>query len=250
MHLPARSPLIRRPSRSRHVAFFAALVVSSVTLSAQVWTNATSGAWTTAGNWTGGVPGSGDITLVLAAGTPYTITLSSALGETGTLSIDSPDATLLLSGSTLNLDANLGASTFTFGTVQLTGGSFINGTSSSFGNTLTNLASITSTSGSNGIYSTGSAGNGLTFTNSGTVTATGGSLLLGSGLGDSVINSGTIEANGTGATVKLYGGTEAIANTGTLEATNGGTIDLGGLILGLALTGTIEIVGSGTISIS
>jgi len=163
----------------------------------EVWGSATSGNWNLNTNWSPGtVPGSTTITTIAATGSAYTVTLSGSSGDIATLTLDSANATLAISGTYLYLQANAGVDAFTLGAVQLSGGAEIIGYSSLLGTSLTNAVAITSTSGSNYIYSNGGVANGMTFANAGSVTVTGGALYLGYGAADSVTNTGSLTANG------------------------------------------------------
>jgi hypothetical protein len=227
----------------------AACLVGAIPCKAQtdVWNSAVSGNWATTTDWSlGVVPVSTQPTTINAVGSAYTVTLSTTYGYTSTLFLDSANATLLLNGQYLELYATGGTSNLTLGTVQLNGNAGIYYVGGSGGHTLTNAGTIQSIGGSNYIYSNGGVGNGLSFSNAGTVSVTGGTLYLGNGGHDSVSNSGTITANG--GTIILNGGTTSIANTGTLTATGGGTISIGGTFTSADLGGTINGAG-GTLNL-
>jgi hypothetical protein len=111
-----------------------------------------------------------------------------------------------------------------------------------------NQGTINNTGGSSEIYGNYSAG--LNFVNSGTITASGGTLTLGEGQYDTVTNSGLISAS-TGGTIDLgyYYSANTWSNTGTLTVAGGGTINLAGTFTTAALGGVIDAAG-GTINIS
>jgi hypothetical protein len=88
-----------------------------------------------------------------------------------------------------------------------------------------NNGSLTNSSGNNYIY--GGTYSGFTFTNSGSVSATGGYLTIGNAGNDLVTNNsgGTITASGGGAITLGYNGGDTITNSlgATLEATGAGS---------------------------
>jgi len=245
---PARYGLKMLRSRSACVALGVALAASAGAQTS-FWTSPTSADWTAGGgaDWTGGLPGVSSASIIAATGSNYTVSIDYTTGavSTGTLALNSANATLSDTGEYLYLDANGGVSTILAGTLQLSNYASVIGYSSAGGHTLTNAGSVQSTGGYNYIFGNGGAGNGLTFTNAatGTVTVTGGELILGDGAGDSVTNlaGGVITANG--ATLTLNGGTSSIINQGTLQAINGGTINFGGNFTSAGLGGTINGTG-------
>ncbi len=248
--VPGRRKL---PRISLICALGALLAAPAVTCVGQtiLWNSSSGGAWTNASNWSGGsLPSSIEVASFTLAGT-YTVTLGT--NETvAALVLNNATTTLQLSGADLSLSSLAGASAITAGTLQLASGSQISTTSALAPYTLANAGAIQSTSGTNSIRGTGGVTNGMAFTNTGSVTVTGGFLTLGSGAGDVVTNlpTGTISANGASSVLTLNGGLSSIINTGTLEATNGGVINLGGNLTTLDLLGTIEIVSSGTINLT
>jgi hypothetical protein len=232
------------------VALFTVLSISGRGQTTISWASATSGTWATGGNWTGGnaPTNNTEIASITATGPAYTVTM--ATSETiGGLILDSPNATLQVNSSIINIATTLvGASAITAGTLQLNNAEIV-GPSSVGEYSFTNAGTITA-AGPVTVYGNGGVGNGIAFTNSGSVTVTSGTLTLGDAVGDIITNSlgGTMTANG--GTLTLNGGTSSIVNLGTLEATGGGIINFGGHFTTVDLGGTIEIVGSGALNIT
>jgi hypothetical protein len=103
---------------------------------------------------------------------------------------------------------------------------------------------LTNTSGSNYVYGGGNSG--FTVTNTGTISATAGTLVVGYGGSDTVTNSGTIEADGGNVGVGTNGST--VTSSGTLEALgSASTLTVGGPGTSWSSTGTIEAVSGGTV---
>jgi hypothetical protein len=237
-------PLRIRPIVTLLVAAAASAVPA---LGQTSWATAASGNWNALANWSpAAVPISTTDTTITATGSAYTVTTNTAQ-STGTLTLNSANATLLISGVMLSLITPTTAySSFQAGTVQLNGGGQIFGNAPSGTTTLNNLAAIQSTGGTNYIYGNGTYG--LIFSNSGTVTANAGTLYLGYFSHDTVTNSGTILAT-TGGTIFLGNNNDAWSTSGTLSVAGGGTINLGGTFSTANLGGTINATG-GTLNIT
>jgi fibronectin-binding autotransporter adhesin len=204
------------------------------------WTSVSGGAWSNASNWSLGLPTSLTAATITAGGT-YTVTITSP--ETALLLLlDSPNATLSISGATLTLTGSAGFTAITAGTVTLNGGN-IEGGNAGLVHTVTNGALIQATGGSSTIQGDG---NPFAIVNLGTITATGGTLTLGNFSTDSVTNTGTVNANV--GTIGFGSGGALVDNSlGFAEATNGGTLNFGSAsasVLGLSL-GTVT-AGSGS----
>ncbi|MEO7413843.1 MAG: hypothetical protein ABIZ81_10840, partial [Opitutaceae bacterium] len=181
------------------------------------WTTATSGNWTDAARWSAGVPQNGggntyDATII-ATGFNYTVTLSTSQ-TINSLTLDSANATLLqTAGSQLNLVGANATSALLAGNLRLNGaGISANGSNHVF----SNAGLIESTvSGTRYIY-----GSSFTFTNSGTVTSSGGGALgigsVGTPSGQTVINTASGVMTADGGTLTLGTGTNTVANAGTV----------------------------------
>jgi hypothetical protein len=117
--------------------------------------------------------------------------------------------------------------------------------------TFINDGTFTNTAGTNYIYGGGQTG--FVFTNAGTVSATNGSLYVGSGSNDTVVNTGMIQANGgvNNAYVTVGNAGGSVANTGFLEAIGStSTLTLGtGTATWTNLLGNIEALSGGTVNL-
>jgi fibronectin-binding autotransporter adhesin len=246
----ARFPLI--------VALAAASLAATNVVMAQTetWVGAASGTWNTPSNWSpSSVPGSSNVAVIAATGSPYTVTLSGGTAASiASFTLSSPNATLLISSDNMYLYGNGGSSSLASGsTLQLNSGSIV-GFSSSSGNSVTNGAgaSIVVTGGSNYIGGDNSVGSAMTLTNSGSISVATGSLDLGYYATDTFTNTstGNITASGTGViNLVPYGGSNSFSNSGTITATSGGTINFGGNFNSTNLGGTINGAG-GTLNIT
>jgi hypothetical protein len=191
-------------------------------LTADSWNGAASdNQWTTAGNWTAGVPSSSDAVTIGTA----TATISLANNDTGSFGT----LTLSNSGDSLTVDNNA---------ILEASGNISNAgtiTMSATGNdTQLYLESSLTLSGSGTVNLNSSNGNytglvngvaGSTLTTSSNITGAGTV-----GFADlNLVNSGTINANISGQNLVVDPdtcGTCASTNTGTLEATGGATLTL------------------------
>ena len=212
------------------------------------WSNISGGSWTTASNWSpANVPNSGSYAASITAAGTYTVTMPSS-EVINSLQLNSANATLLLGGS-LYLTGN--SSSIAAGTVQLSSANIV-AEPSTGSLALTNAGTLTSIGGSNYVYGIYSSPNGLSFTNSGTVSVTAGYLTLGYGSGDTVVNSSTGLMKADGATLTVASNQATWSNAGTIEAINGGTVTLGNGTWGSSGTftansgGTINFTGSFT----
>jgi hypothetical protein len=204
--------------------------------------------FTSSGGSLSGVTLTGDLTL--AAGT--------YAGFTGGATFTGPSATFgAYAGIYWQQAGTLSGKALAFGSG---GYVYLSGTNSSL-----TLDPATSVTGAVGIYSDSSSGTALhnlgtiahttgtgylyarTFTNSGSITASAGSLTLGSA------SSGATFANEGGATIRVTGGASVyLQSPGTTQISNSGTIDVqsGTLYTGNRLTNTAGgiIRGAGTIN--
>jgi hypothetical protein len=190
-------------------------------LTSDTWNgSAGDGQWTTAGNWSAGVPSSSNA--VTIGGTAAVTLANNQTGNFGTL-------TLSTSGDSLTVDNNAELEAFgnlsNAGTITLSGAG--NNTELSLQNSLTlSGAGTLNLNSSNGQYTglvTGVAAS--TLTTSSTITGAG---TVGNGELN-LANSGTINANISGQNLLVNVDTCSTCtstNTGTLEATGGATLTL------------------------
>ncbi len=201
------------------------------------WLLPANGTWTTGSNWSAGVPSSSLDAIIDAVGTPYVISHSGGTINARTLALNSPDATLALSSTTLGMSGSVsggcaqGAITLSASTLT---GMFTNGA----GCTITNLAGSSS----------------IRFTaNNGVIRATAGSVSIGgsaSPQGWSMGSGALIEADGSSAIVGFnLGAGERWTSTGEIVARNGGQINLGGRNA-TATLGTLKIFDTARINLS
>ena len=188
--------------RFRRVVALLALAVSAIVTSAAIaadtqWTGASSGLWTTAGNWDAGVPTAGDNGFLPAPTTPNaTITLPGAAAANR----------LTVSGSGYAL---------TTGTLTLSDNLYIDATSASLG--ISGGALVTSPNATVGI-SGGNAGNTLSVDSRLSVPGTLNVGYDGTGNSLSVLSSGSVSVGG------LWIGGVASSASNTVTVVAGGTI--------------------------
>jgi hypothetical protein len=205
-------------------ACFAVLAVNSPAGAAnKIWTNAASGNFSTAGNWTGGVPLAADTATFDKAGT-YTVTFNNSPANLG----------LFLSAGNVTFASNGGPYTYTLNSAGsdddaiLTGGSLTLGA----GGTALNL----------------NVGNLLLIHGNASMIAQAGSDINSSGLTlghtGSAPGDGTLTIDGLGSTLTVNGTSLLGRNgeTGTLTVSNTATADFNGT-LGLADSSTALSTG-------
>ncbi|WP_448091824.1 autotransporter outer membrane beta-barrel domain-containing protein [Pseudomonas lini] len=205
-------------------------VLPSAVQAASVW-NVSSGDWTTAANWSGGIPTAGTLTIIGNGGTATLGVASAATGATGQLIVGHTVSGTLIeqNGSTLtSTSAILGNVSGVTGTMTVTGSS-----------TWTNTGTMVLANSGTGTSGT------LTIANGGVVNNTSNFILLGVGTG----TTGTISVDGSGST--LTAGTIYIAQAGTgkLTVTNSATVTASSLTFGLSTgTGTLAIASGGKVT--
>ncbi len=228
--------------------------------------NGTTGNWTTAASWSGGVVpnngmpvGSTYDAYLDAAGT-YTVTLNTS--ETvSDLFLNATGATLSIStGGTLNIVSN---ATLTAGTINMTGGTIAGGTLTSSGGTLT-LNNNTANTLSNvqigaNVLSMSTSGSALQLTNSTNFSALstftmGGNSVLRVAEAVTLANL-NLTLSGTSSSLQLYGGnavtlasTVTVTSTGNNNNNVGMSIDYGeNGINALTNQGTLQATAANTI---
>ncbi len=222
------------------------------------WTGgASTEAWTTAGNWSAGVPGSSDVACIGAGATVR-------VGEgTQTVSSIQDEGALVISGGSLDVADEATVSTaeslsLTGGTLSLTGDLDVTSSLTSSSNaTVNGTGRLVVLSGATG--SLGAAGcslltlNGATLVNEGTVTlgASGGVAgQLDMAEGAKLENAGTLNVDSyfsgcvpgsNNASIQSNGGSPTFTNTGTLNAGAGS---------GHAVTISVPFTNSGTVHVA
>ncbi len=242
-------------------------------MTTSTWNVSTSGDWSDASDWSGGVPNSSTATATIAESGTYTVDIAASESFTaGSVTLNAANATLEIDG-TLTLGSML---TLTAGTLDLTGtingGTINTGTTAinSFGGTLNattidgpltlgGSSSLTITGGltMNGADGSGSGtlndtGNDNTVYFSGTETINNAAINIGYDDSVAVSNGGVITLSSTTTTSEagqydniLFGrtvGSGSIINDGTIDATETGAmffVELAGFTNG----GTINAAG-------
>ena len=116
----ARQCLSLRGSSRRSLETWVLLASLATPAFAQTaWLNPASGTWSTAANWSGGVPTGSVDTTINVTGSPYIVSQSGGTISARTLSINSADATLARSGSAVLDLSTTAASTFSQGQLTL-----------------------------------------------------------------------------------------------------------------------------------
>lgn len=196
------------------------------------WLNPANGDWSTAANWSGGLPNANVDAAITATGAAYTNSQSGGTITARTLVIDSGDATLSLTANALlNLSLTL-PSTFARGAVALNG-SRIRGNF-----TLGSAFTVRQTAGSSS----------LSFNrNNGLIRGTGGSFSL-SGVNTGWTNGpgAIIEADGSGAIVSF---SSTWANFGEVVVRNGSQLNVGGATTTAGL-GTLRLFDTARMNLS
>ncbi len=218
----------------------------------------TSGIWDTAGNWDGAVPGPGDVAYLGGTGA-YTVTVdASGIGAVmGALFVGDTNATLAFGANTLS---NLGQgpidsvfTSYNYGTITVAANAtvFDIGIDTFNNNGLLSVASggqfqegAGNLNNSGTITDVGQVQAGVTFTNTGTVTLSGGSLQVGYigffSTPATLNNTGAISGTGTitpeAKVLTLAGGGTYEASGGALEiGAPGSSVAIGADVTGLAI---------------
>jgi hypothetical protein len=213
------------------------------------------GLWSNAGNWSAGLPGTGNDVLITGTGGAANVT-EDINASINNLTLGSADT--LSTGANVQLSI-FGTAITNPGKIVINGGANANGfllldnsVSLSGAGTLT-LATTTTGGGGNTFLENSVAD--ITLTNSSTIQGEG---FVGNGGTMGVTNSGTIDANSAGGALTtlleldpagIGGGAPGITNTGLLEATNSGLLDIqsttvnnsGGNITAKGSTATVEL---------
>ena len=252
----------------RPVALFVGLISLVPSLAAQTVWNVSTGAWTTAGNWSPAtVPTSGtDVQInnggtasLTAAGASSSLYLGTAPGDSGTLLV-SGSGHLTNSGDVFLGSQGTGTITISAGGQITSGASYLGYDQFGTGGARTGTVTVT---GSGSAWNTGSMEVGgwqatgtLTVQNGGHVAA--GSFDVGTeGVGTaSVLSGGTISTsnltlgqgtsgsltiNGAGSAVTVSGSTN-VEDTGTLTVSDGGVLNTGALFG----KGSTTVTGAGS----
>ena len=192
------------------VTLLVALNASPAVASVHVWTGAVNTLWSNAGNWTGGVPATGELggtTVQFGSGTSSTMDIPGLTVDqihfTGTGNTITGSTPLGINGSTLitNILDGSGGNTLAVPTA-LTGGAAV-------------LADVTAgqltmsgtVSGSAPIVFTGSGASGVTLTGNNTYTGT------------TTVTSGTLQLNSNGVATAITGSSLVIGSPGGAPAT-------------------------------
>ena len=220
--------------------FYSATAFGQCTLaSPDSWQHTGTGTWTTAGNWSGGVPTSSTNACITngTSGSPTVVNLTS-FSEVNNLQL----------GGFNTLNVNSGAGLGVNGTQIINNGQ-INVTSGGLGAeiqlessaTLSGTGTVTLSTPGTHLASFGQGTAGHTLTNQSTIDGAG---EIGVG-GLALNNQGLVNANTNGQTLYLAGAT---TNTGTLEATNGGILQINGVTVN-DLNGTMTAGAGSTIQL-
>ena len=206
-----------------------------------------------------------------------TLTLTGAIGGSGSLSLISNAGTLVLSGTNTYTGGTIVNANFGGETVLLVGADANLGAASG-GITLTAgaLATTATFSSARSVTLNGAAQNGAelipsagtTLTLSGTLSGTGGLAFAGAGTvvltgtasgatGTAVVTSGTLEVGSAASPSVTYGGSVTVQAAGTLaghgtvsgNVTNGGTVSPGGTIGTLTVSGNYSQTDGDTLAI-
>jgi fibronectin-binding autotransporter adhesin len=216
-------------------------VFPSAVQAASIW-NVSSGEWTTAGNWTGGLPTASTQAIISNGGTATLGVSSAKTGASSQVIVGNTAATtgtlVLQNASTLTTSSSgaiLGNVANSTGTVTVTGGStWADSGALNVGNagtgTLTILNSSTVTSGGDITIAaqTGSTGT-VTVDGTGSSLTSTGSMFAGqSGVGRLVVSNGaTLTDNGTLEVGRFSG-----SNGSSVLATNGAQLKIGAIWVG------------------
>ncbi len=221
------------------------------------------GQWTTAGNWSAGVPSSADAVNITTSAATVSLA-NNQTGSFGTLTLGTGDSLTVDNNAELEAFGNISNA----GTITLTGtgnstelslqnsltlsgsGTLnLNSSNGQYTGLVTGAAASTLTTSSN-ITGAGTVGNGeLNLANSGTINAniSGQNLLVNVDTCSTCAstNTGTIEATG-GATLTLQNGTWTQTGAGKITAAASSTVNL---TQGVSITGgTLSTTGSGVVS--
>ena len=197
------------------------------------------GFWSTAGNWSAGLPGASNNVLITGSGSAASVS-EDVSATINNLTLNSANNWGLTNGKVLTIDGN---SISNAGHMTLNStGSFTELLIGSAAVTLTGGGSVTmSNNANNYIFGAATAD---TLTNQETIQGAGN---IGNGR-MTLVNSGTINANqSAGLTIAANGGA---TNTGTLEATGGNSLTLSGTTVTntggkvLANTGSLKLINT------
>jgi hypothetical protein len=202
------------------------------------WTKTVSANWSTAADWSSGVPASSDLVALDAVGKKaYTVTSAAneTIAEFNTVS----KATLAIAGGTFTITDGTGAGVQA-GTVSIANGAMLE-ISSTFDNSGTialnsagaatdlTIAGGATLSGTGKVTLSNNVGNAVISNGVAAILTNVGNTISGAGtIGDSyltLVNQGTINANQTNALVVNTGG-NTVTNSGTLAATSSGGLDI------------------------
>jgi fibronectin-binding autotransporter adhesin len=203
------------------------------------------GQWTTAGNWSAGVPSSGDA-VTIGTTTAAVSLANNQTGAFGTLTLsNSGDSLTVDNNALLQASGNISNA----GTITMSGTG--NSTQLYLENSLTlsggGTVNLNSTNGSYTGYIDGVAGS--TLTTSSNITGAG---TVGNGVLN-LVNSGTINANISAQNLVVDPDTCATCastNSGTLEATGGATLTLQGGTWTQTGAGKITAAASSTVNLT
>jgi T5SS/PEP-CTERM-associated repeat protein len=226
------------------------VVAGPTTAQVSTWTNAVSGTFNVATNWTGGVPGTGSAAVFSAAPAAYTVTFTNSPTNTA-LAVQNGTVTFALGGNTYALTTvsaiNIGNVSGQVGQLIITNGT-LQGTAAGIGlNNGTGFLTVNT---------------GATWTNSGNIAvgSTGAgnlAILTGGAISDTFCSIGT--NSGVLGIVTVAGGTWSNSSTlvvgqqgqGTLTISNGGAVTSTGnpfsaVASDVGSTGTATVTGTGS----
>ena len=215
-------------------------------LTSDTWSGtAGDGQWTTAGNWSAGVPSSSDA-VTIGTASAAVVLANNQTGSFGTLALsNSGDSLTVDNNAELEASGNISNA----GTITMSAGG--NSTQLYLENSLTLSGTGTLNLNSSNSQYTGLVNGvaGSTLTTSSNITGAG---TVGNGALN-LVNSGTINANMSGLNLVVNPdtcGTCASTNTGTLEATGGATLTLSGGTWTQTGAGEITAAASSTVNLT
>ncbi|MFZ0309907.1 MAG: hypothetical protein WAL89_17165, partial [Candidatus Sulfotelmatobacter sp.] len=215
-------------------------------LTSDTWSGtAGDGQWTTAGNWSAGVPSSSDA-VTIGTASAAVVLANNQTGSFGTLALsNSGDSLTVDNNAELEASGNISNA----GTITMSAGG--NSTQLYLENSLTLSGTGTLNLNSSNSQYTGLVNGvaGSTLTTSSNITGAG---TVGNGALN-LVNSGTINANMSGLNLVVNPdtcGTCGSTNTGTLEATGGATLTLSGGTWTQTGAGEITAAASSTVNLT